>query len=159
MIHGRAADVGAKPLFLSAMTSGEASPSSRRDHGRWRNPLHLKGEPVSSSCQGHGRWRKPLRPRGARGFPLRAALRRVLAGSISPYRPSRREQALSLRQAASWACAASLWDDCVDKLDKARDLDPAGDGDPNVEDLRDEADKALHPPPVQPKREDKPHVP
>jgi DNA-directed RNA polymerase specialized sigma24 family protein len=83
----------------------------------------------------------------------------ITADTSAPYRPSRREQALSLRKAATKACAASLWDDCVDKLEKARELDPAGDTDPNIQDLRDEANQALHPPPVEPKRQDKPPMP
>jgi DNA-directed RNA polymerase specialized sigma24 family protein len=76
----------------------------------------------------------------------------------APYPPSPRERAAALRQVASRACAAAQWSDCLDKLDKARELDPAGDKDPNVEDLRDQADQALHPAPVEPHRQDKPQM-
>jgi DNA-directed RNA polymerase specialized sigma24 family protein len=58
------------------------------------------------------------------------------------------ERAAALRASASKACAASQWKDCLDRLDEARALDPASDGDPTVRTLRDEARGALQPLPA-----------
>jgi DNA-directed RNA polymerase specialized sigma24 family protein len=56
--------------------------------------------------------------------------------------------AASLRAAASKACADSRWKECLARLDEARALDPAGDGDRSVQTLRDEARGALQPLPA-----------
>ncbi len=49
-----------------------------------------------------------------------------------------------LRQKALDACDAKRWDECVEGLNRARDLDPAGDrSDPRVQEARDAAAKAL----------------
>jgi DNA-directed RNA polymerase specialized sigma24 family protein len=81
---------------------------------------------------------------------------RLTPDTDSPYQPSLRERAAMLRRAAYNACSASQWNDCIDKLDKARELDPAGDTDPNVVDLRFDANSALHPAPVESSPDGKP---
>jgi hypothetical protein len=58
-----------------------------------------------------------------------------------------RVQVLSLRAAAHDDCAASRWASCLQKLDDARTLDPAGDDDPAVQADRRAAAQALAPPP------------
>ena len=58
---------------------------------------------------------------------------------------SPRERAAALRAAASGSCAASQWKVCLDRLDDARDLDPAGDSDPAVQALREEIRRGLQP--------------
>lgn len=45
-------------------------------------------------------------------------------------------------------CANALWKDCVQKLDDAKKLDPAGDTKPEIKQARDNASKALTLPPV-----------
>jgi|HubBroStandDraft_4_1064222.scaffolds.fasta_scaffold76043_2 hypothetical protein len=57
-----------------------------------------------------------------------------------------RVQALSLRTAAHDDCAAARWASCLQKLDDARALDAAGDGDPLVQADRRAATQALAPP-------------
>ena len=59
------------------------------------------------------------------------------------HEPAAPERAAALRAAASKACADSQWRDCLDRLDEARALDPAGDR--AVQNLRDEARAALQP--------------
>ena len=56
------------------------------------------------------------------------------------------ERAASIRQGAGEACAQEHWETCIDRLDHARDLDPAGDGAPDVQALRKLAtEKLAHP--------------
>jgi DNA-directed RNA polymerase specialized sigma24 family protein len=53
------------------------------------------------------------------------------------------ERAAELRRDALDKCAAQQWRECLDGLDSARDLDPAGDDDPNVQSERRAAEDAL----------------
>lgn len=46
--------------------------------------------------------------------------------------PGSAQQATTLREQAFTACDAQLWTACADKLDEARRLDPAGEGQPRV---------------------------
>ncbi len=62
--------------------------------------------------------------------------------------PSPAERAGALRRAALGDCAAKRWQQCLDGLDKARGLDPAGDRAPRVQEARSAASAALHPPPA-----------
>ena len=66
--------------------------------------------------------------------------------SVAEPLPTPRERAVRLRALASEACDRSQWQDCLDRLDEAQPLDPAGDRDPAIQDLRDLAKVALHPP-------------
>lgn len=52
-----------------------------------------------------------------------------------------------LRAEATDACAKSAWRECLDKLDDARALDPAGET-PELQSLRNEATRALMPAPA-----------
>lgn len=63
---------------------------------------------------------------------------------IVPFDP-RAEQ---LRKDGLDLCAKSQWRDCVEKLDDAKRLDPAGDTRPEVKRARDDAAKALEPAPA-----------
>ncbi len=56
-----------------------------------------------------------------------------------------RERAIELRKLAAEACGDSRWKDCLDRLDEAQPLDPAGDRDPEIQDLRDLAHRAIQP--------------
>lgn len=54
------------------------------------------------------------------------------------------ERARSLRELAFESCDRSAWQDCLDRLDEARALDPAGDADPRVGAARRRATDALN---------------
>jgi RNA polymerase sigma factor (sigma-70 family) len=51
-----------------------------------------------------------------------------------------------MRQQALERCAASDWAKCLDGLDQAKRMDPAGDARPEVQRARQDAEKALTPP-------------
>lgn len=53
------------------------------------------------------------------------------------------ERARSLREMAFESCDRSAWKECLDKLDEAKQLDPAGDADPRVGAARARAAEAL----------------
>jgi DNA-directed RNA polymerase specialized sigma24 family protein len=58
-------------------------------------------------------------------------------------------RAEELRKGAAEKCAAHEWKPCLDKLDDAKRLDPAGDSQPAPQQMRNDATKALSaPPPV-----------
>lgn len=57
-------------------------------------------------------------------------------------------RAEQIRKDALERCAASDWRRCVDGLDDAKRLDPAGDARPEVQKARDDAAKALEPSPT-----------
>ncbi len=67
--------------------------------------------------------------------------------SVEGPMPTPRERAARLRALASEACDHARWQDCLDRLDEAQPLDPAGDGDPQIQDLRRVARGALNRPP------------
>jgi DNA-directed RNA polymerase specialized sigma24 family protein len=56
-------------------------------------------------------------------------------------------RAAELRKIGIEKCLAAEWKECVDKLDAARQLDPAGDSRPEVRQARENANKALSLPP------------
>ena len=56
------------------------------------------------------------------------------------------QNATGLRSRASAECDAEDWQPCLDDLDQARTLDPAGDDDPQVQAMRRRAGEHLHPP-------------
>jgi DNA-directed RNA polymerase specialized sigma24 family protein len=58
------------------------------------------------------------------------------------------QRADELRRDAFEKCAAHLWQDCIDGLDGARRLDPAGDSAPSVQERRAAAERALAPAPT-----------
>ncbi len=64
--------------------------------------------------------------------------------------PSPQEIAAQLRHDAAGLCAQGAWAACSDKLDEAGRLDPAGESDPEVQRLRTDIGRVLHPP-QQPK--------
>src|SRR6202012_3011068 len=57
-------------------------------------------------------------------------------------------RAEELRKKGIDKCASALWTDCVQKLDDAKKLDPAGDTRPDTQQARSNANKALTLPPV-----------
>jgi RNA polymerase sigma factor (sigma-70 family) len=63
--------------------------------------------------------------------------------TLAPPEPTPDERAAELRRDALQKCDAKAWQECLDGLDAARALDPAGDGDPKVRAARDVASKAL----------------
>jgi hypothetical protein len=64
------------------------------------------------------------------------------------------ELAVKLRIEAESDCARRAWQTCLDKLDRARDLDPRGDLDPEVTSLRTGAASALSMPTPSPDEPD-----
>jgi RNA polymerase sigma factor (sigma-70 family) len=64
--------------------------------------------------------------------------------SVQP-EPPREEVARRLRRDAIERCDQGQWKECVDGLDRARELDPAGDTAPSVEDARKHAVDATTP--------------
>lgn len=71
--------------------------------------------------------------------------------SAVPPEPSPLERARAMREDALRKCEQADYRACLDGLDEAARLDPAGDTEPRIRDARDRADKALQtpPPPVQ----------
>jgi RNA polymerase sigma factor (sigma-70 family) len=65
-----------------------------------------------------------------------------------PPQPTPEERAAELRQDALKKCDGRAWQECLDGLDAARALDPAGDGDPSVKAARARAKNGLRPKPV-----------
>jgi DNA-directed RNA polymerase specialized sigma24 family protein len=65
----------------------------------------------------------------------------------TPDEPTPEERAAALRANAEHACGAAQWEECLDKLDQARDLDPDGEQDPKVQGLRAKAHAGLSPAP------------
>jgi RNA polymerase sigma factor (sigma-70 family) len=63
-------------------------------------------------------------------------------------------RAAELREAGLDRCAASDWRACLEKLDAAGKLDPAGDARPEVRKARDDARRALSTPPPTPTTSD-----
>lgn len=59
-------------------------------------------------------------------------------------------RAAEIRKEALAKCLASEWKECLDKLDEAKRLDPAGDGRPEIREARENAEKALKRPPTAP---------
>lgn len=68
--------------------------------------------------------------------------------SVLPHAPTPFEQAADERKRALAACDALQWQPCLDGLDRAKTLDPAGDAAENVQNARKLAEDALHPPPA-----------
>lgn len=64
------------------------------------------------------------------------------APTIAPEEPVL-ERARALRDEAFESCERSAWKDCLDKLDEAKALDPAGDTEPRVGAARSRANDAL----------------
>jgi DNA-directed RNA polymerase specialized sigma24 family protein len=62
--------------------------------------------------------------------------------------PTARERAAPLREAALAACGARGWAACLDGLDRAKEIDPAGEGDERVESARAAASAANRPAPA-----------
>lgn len=59
-------------------------------------------------------------------------------------------RAAEIREEALAKCHASEWKECLDKLDEAKKLDPAGDSRPEIRQARESAEKALERPPPAP---------
>jgi RNA polymerase sigma factor (sigma-70 family) len=62
--------------------------------------------------------------------------------------PTPEERAAELRQDALKKCGGRAWQECLDGLDAARALDPAGESDPSVKAARAKARNGLRPKPV-----------
>jgi hypothetical protein len=60
--------------------------------------------------------------------------------------PQQRE-AVALRQHAFADCEKQMWTSCLSKLDAAAEMDPTGNGDPRVQEVRRIAAAAMHPEP------------
>jgi hypothetical protein len=140
------------------LAKGGADPQQVRNRGR-----QIAAQIVPSATPTLG---QPPKPSGAAApakvIPLRrvrlvallAAALGVFAvvllvrrpdGDVTQGNPARRrELAAEHRAKASAECAASHWQACLDALDDAKDLDPAGDQDVSVRDLRRSAESALH---------------
>jgi DNA-directed RNA polymerase specialized sigma24 family protein len=58
-------------------------------------------------------------------------------------RPLPQETPEMLRHEALEACDAAQWRECLDELDAAKSLDPAGDDAPEIRDARERAERAL----------------
>ncbi len=71
----------------------------------------------------------------------------LVVPSVTPTapEPSLEERAAQLRRDAFDKCAAGRWHDCLDGLDDAQHLDPAGDTAPEVRSQRRAAERALMP--------------
>jgi len=65
-----------------------------------------------------------------------------------PRAPTPEEKAQGLREEAREACGAGQWDRCEDRLDEAKQLDPAGEDNPLIQSLRRKAQGARHPEPA-----------
>jgi len=81
-----------------------------------------------------------------------------------PPSPSPLIAAADLRRQAFDACTARRWSECLSRFDQARELDPAGDADPQVQAARGEAvrhldDKPPTPQPTPPRRNKRPAPP
>jgi hypothetical protein len=61
----------------------------------------------------------------------------------APREPSPQELAAKMRENAYTACGSWLWALCERTLNEAKTLDPAGDGDPRVQEARRAVDKGL----------------
>jgi hypothetical protein len=59
--------------------------------------------------------------------------------------PTPRERAAKLRDEAVAACGAALWGTCEQRLDEARTLDPAGEGEARVAKARSEIEDSIRP--------------
>jgi hypothetical protein len=70
--------------------------------------------------------------------------------------PAQGEVAGHLRDEAKEACKGYKFLLCLEKLDEVRAIDPAGDGDPEVQALRKRATEELRPEPDKPNKPDKP---
>jgi hypothetical protein len=72
-----------------------------------------------------------------------SALTKENHGTATP--PPPHEQAAPLREEATEACMQRQWKRCAEKLDEARLIDPAGESDPLVAELRAAIRDASHP--------------
>jgi RNA polymerase sigma factor (sigma-70 family) len=72
------------------------------------------------------------------------------APSLAPTAPPMLERARELRADALRKCEASAWQACLDGLDEAARLDPAGNAAPDVAAARERAGEALKSPPLAP---------
>jgi RNA polymerase sigma factor (sigma-70 family) len=70
--------------------------------------------------------------------------------SLAPTAPSPLERARELRADALRKCDALAWQACLDGLDEAARLDPAGNTAPDVAAARERAEEALKSPPLSP---------
>src|SRR5262245_4123830 len=81
--------------------------------------------------------------------------------TVQPEEPTPLDRARALRAEAFKSCDEAAWERCLEKLDEAAGLDPAGDSAPEVVEAREKARKALDelrnpkpPEPVDEKKED-----
>ncbi len=96
------------------------------------------------------RLRRHLKDHWKKEIALLAAVGVLLTGMLLLLRPKAPQpianedvaRAEELRKDAFTKCLASDWKPCVDKLDEAKRLDPAGDTRPAVKQARDNADNA-----------------
>ena len=97
------------------------------------------------------RLRRHLKDHWKKEVALLAAVGVLMTGILLFLRPKDPQpianedvaRAEELRKSAFTKCLASDWKPCVDGLDQAKRLDPAGDTRPEVKQARDNADKAL----------------
>lgn len=93
-------------------------------------------------------WQKEVALLAALGVALGILLYLRAPKAPEPIANEDGSRAAELRKQAFEKCAAGEFRPCVDKLDEAKRLDPAGDATPAVKRARSDADKALTPPPA-----------
>ncbi len=75
---------------------------------------------------------------------------RLLPEIVAPQVDAPVARAREWRERARGSCETQLWQRCLDELDEAKKLDPAGDEFPNARELRKKAEDGLHPPSPRP---------
>jgi DNA-directed RNA polymerase specialized sigma24 family protein len=101
-----------------------------------------------------------LRGREPKPIPI-APVTSAASASVSapPPPPPPPNPAIELRRLALEQCASKQWQACLDRLDEAAKLDPAGDSSAEVQGARKAANDALTPPPPPKITEPKPKAP
>jgi hypothetical protein len=148
-------DVDAEMEAVLAMTPEERR-SELRAAGFDLDKVHAQADALGAAPARSGRVRvlRPLRRRLMVAVPVAAALAAGVALTVGPYlgseivtahRPVDDSvvRAGALRLEAGNAHEARRWQACIEKLNEARALDPAGDEAPEVQAMRRSAEEAL----------------
>ncbi|MBX3230051.1 MAG: sigma-70 family RNA polymerase sigma factor [Labilithrix sp.] len=96
-------------------------------------------------------WQKEVALLATLGVLITAVVLYLRSQEPDPNNPIAKDdvaRAEEMRHQAFDLCKASQWTSCIEKLDDAKRLDPAGDTTPAVQQARDEANKAITLPPV-----------
>jgi DNA-directed RNA polymerase specialized sigma24 family protein len=92
-------------------------------------------------------WQKEVTLLATLGVLITIALLFVRNRDPEPIANDDVPRGIEIRKQGLEKCAAGEWKDCLDKLDAAKRLDPAGDAQPAVNAARESANKALSAPP------------